>query len=233
MKRISLIIALIFVIAFAKESFAVSGWQFGLNIPIGASFGFYKVRFSSDAPQDYKDTYAKRDTSVGFDSGLTVQAGYFVGDGDKGISLLLDLGYSHDTFAIKGSSTKESYTFESMQIGILPKFHKENYAVGFGIGIKIPFQLTHSASVGNSSTISKYNIEQMNNLFKDLVITYIKFSFDYSFYVFDKVAVLFGGYIGADFNLDLRGAEKRYVENRNLSSFDIGFQLGLKIGEGL
>ena len=79
----------------------------------------------------------------------------------------------------------------------------------------------------------KYNIEQMNNLFKDLVITYIKFSFDYSFYVFDKVAVLFGGYIGADFNLDLRGAEKRYVENRNLSSFDIGFQLGLKIGEGL
>ena len=156
MKRISLIIALIFIVAFAKESFAVSGWQFGLNIPIGASFGFYKVRFSSDAPQDYKDTYAKRDTSVGFDSGLTVQAGYFVGDGDKGISLLLDLGYSHDTFAIKGSSTKESYTFESMQIGILPKFHKGNYAVGFGIGIKIPFQLTHSASVGNSSTISKY-----------------------------------------------------------------------------
>lgn len=233
MKRISLIIALIFSIAFAKESFAISGWQFGVNIPIGASFGFYKVRFSSDAPQDYKDSYAKRNSSVGFDSGLTVQAGYLVADGDKGISLLLDLGYSHDTFAIKGSGTKESYTFESMQIGILPKFHKGNYATGFGIGIKVPFQLIHTAEGENNTAISKYNIEQMNNLFKDLLITYIKFSFDYSFYVFDKVAVLFGAYIGVDFNLDLRGAEKRYVENRNLSSFDIGLQLGLKIGEGL
>lgn len=234
MKKISLIIVLVFSLMFTKESFASSGWQFGFNIPIGASFGFYKVRFSSDAPQTYKDKYEQRKSSIDFDSGLTLQAGYLIGDGEKGISLLLDVGYSHDTFAVRGGDTKEYYTFENMQIGILPKFHKENFAVGFGIGIKVPFQLIHTAKTSEGSiTTTKYSIDQLDNLFKDSLITYIKFSFDYSLYVVDKIAVLFGAYIGGDFNLDLRGTEKNYIENRNLSSFDIGLQIGLKIGNGL
>lgn len=234
MKKISLIIVLVFSLMFTKESFASSGWQFGFNIPIGASFGFYKVRFSSDAPQTYKDKYEQSKSSIDFDSGLTLQAGYLIGDGEKGISLLLDVGYSHDTFAVKGDNTKEYYTFENMQIGILPKFHKENFAVGFGIGIKVPFQLIHTAKTSEGSvTTTKYSIDQLDNLFKDSLITYIKFSFDYSLYVVDKIAVLFGAYIGGDFNLDLRGTEKNYIENRNLSSFDIGLQIGLKIGNGL
>ena len=237
MKRTSLIIVLIFSVIFAKESFASSGWQFGLNIPIGASFGFYKVSFSSDAPQDYKDGYVRRKSSIGFDAGLTLQVGYLIGDGEKGISLLADLGYSHDTFAISGNNTKEYYTFENMQIGILPKFHKGNYAVGFGIGIKIPFQLIHTSEsyVNNvkSETTTKYSVDQMNNVFKDALITYVKFSFDYSFYLSSNIAILFGVYIGGDFNLDLRGAELRYVEKRNLSSLDVGLQLGVKLGNGI
>ena len=237
MKRTSLIIVLIFSVIFVKESFASSGWQFGLNIPIGASFGFYKVSFSSDAPQTYKDNYAQRKSSVGFDAGITLQVGYLIGDGEKGISLLADLGYSHDTFAIRGTDIKEYYTFENMQIGILPKFHKGNYAVGFGIGIKIPFQLIHTSEsyVNNvkSETMTKYSVDQMNNVFKDALITYVKFSFDYSFYLSSNIAILFGVYIGGDFNLDLRGAELRYVEKRNLSSLDIGLQLGIKLGNGI
>ncbi len=237
MKKINLIIALVFSLIFAKESFASSGWQFGFNIPIGASFGFYRVRFSSDAPQTYKDNYEKRKSSIGFDSGLMVQAGYLIGDGKKGISLLLDLGYSHDTFAIKGTDINEYYTFENMQLGILPKFHKENFAVGFGIGIKVPFQVIHTAKTDNNGvkneTMTKYSVDQLDSILKDSLITYIKFSFDYSLYVFDKIAILFGAYIGGDFNLDFRGAEKNYVENRYLSSFDIGLQIGLKIGNGV
>ncbi len=239
MRKIFFIIALIFSIVFTKESFGSSGWQFGFNIPIGASFGFYKVRFSSDAPQDYKDNYAERKSSIGFDAGLTFQAGYLIGDGEKGISLLLDVGYSHDTFAIRGKDTdiKEYYTFENMQLGILPKFHKGNYAVGFGIGIKIPFQLIHTAETYannvKSETTTKYSVDQLDSIFKDSLITYVKFSFDYSFYLSDKIAVLLGAYIGVDFNLDLRGSEKIYVENRNLSSLDVGLQIGLKLGNGI
>ena len=232
MKRTSLIIVLIFSVIFAKESFASSGWQVGLNIPIGASFGFYKVRFSSSASQTYKDNYAQRKSSVGFDSGLTLQVGYLIGDGEKGISLLADLGYSHDTFAIRGNDIKEYYTFENMQIGILPKFHKGNYAVGFGIGIKIPFQLTHTGG-GSEETTTVYNIDQLDSLFKNVLITYVKFSFDYSFYLSSNIAVLFGVYIGGDFNLDARGADKVNVENRNLSSLDVGLQLGVKLGNGI
>ena len=237
MKRTIFITALIFSMVFAKESFASSGWQFGVNIPIGASFGFYKVRFSSDAPQDYKDNYAQRKSYVGFDAGLTLQVGYLIGDGEKGISLLADVGYSHDTFAIRGNDIKEYYTFENMQLGILPKFHKGNYAVGFGIGIKIPFQLIHTAEsyVNNvkSETTTKYSVDQLDSIFKNVLITYVKFSFDYSFYFSEKIAILFGAYIGGDFNLDARGTEKVYIENRNLSSLDIGLQLGVKLGNGL
>ncbi len=237
MKKISLIIVFVFSLIFTKEAFASSGWQFGFNIPIGAAFGFYKVRFSSDAPQDYKDRYDKRKSSIGFDTGLILQAGYLIGDGKKGISLLLDLGYSHDTFAISGTGIKEYYTFENMQIGILPKFHKENFAVGFGIGIKVPFQLIHTAITDENGvkkeTTTKYSIGKLDSILKDSLITYIKFSFDYSLYISEKIAILFGAYIGGDFNLDLRGAEKNYIENRKLSSFDIGLQIGLKIGNGV
>lgn len=237
MKRTIFIIALIFSIIFTKESFASSGWQFGFNIPIGVSFGFYKVRFSSEASQTYKDNYAERKSSVGFDAGLTFQTGYLIGDGEKGISLLVDVGYSHDTFAIRGTDIKEYYTFENMQLGILPKFHKGNYAVGFGIGIKIPFQLIHTAETYannvKSETTTKYSVDQLDSLFKDALITYVKFSFDYSFYLSDKIAVLLGAYIGGDFNLDARGSDKVNVENRNLSSLDVGLQIGLKLGNGI
>lgn len=240
MKKVNLIVItaiILFGSIFVQESFAASGWQFGLNVPIGASFGFYKVRFASDAPQTYKDGYSKISSTIGFDSGLTFQAGYLIGDGEKGISLLFDFGYSHDTFALKGTGIKEYYTFESMQIGILPKFHKGNYSAGLGIGIKVPLQLVHltesSQNDVKTTTRTKYNVNQLDSVFKDSLITYVKLSFDYSFYLFDKVAVLLGVYVGVDFNLDLRGAERIYVENRNLSSLDIGLQLGLKIGNGL
>ena len=247
MKRISLIIALIFIIAFAKESFAVSGWQFGLNIPIGASFGFYKVRFSSDASQTYKDTYAKRDTSVGFDSGLTVQAGYFVGDGDKGISLLLDLGYSHDTFASysknKGSASIKDfncYIFESMVFGIYPKFNWNKFSFGIAGGIKVPLYARVKDSVADyqNSKITQ-NIEiikanQLKNVFKVPIIPYLKFSVDYLIYSDKKLNLFLGGYIGYDFGIYLKtpkfnDSDLRKVIKQNISSFDLGFQIGIKI----
>ena len=135
MKKITIIILSIMMV-FAKVTFAGSGWQFGFMIPIGASLGFYNVSFAKNASEDYKNNYKRYSTTLGFDAGITFQAGYLVSDEDKGISLLFDLGYSHDSFGLTSSHLNdennkvkeiEYYTFENLQIGILPKFHYKNF----------------------------------------------------------------------------------------------------------
>ena len=97
MKKITIIILSVMLV-FAKLSFAESGWQFGIMIPIGASFGFYNVNFSEQANANYINNYRKSSGTVGFDAGVNIQAGYLVSDGDIGVSLLADLGYAHDSF---------------------------------------------------------------------------------------------------------------------------------------
>ena len=245
MKNITIIIFSIIMI-FSKLSFAESSWQFGIMIPIGASFSFYNVRFNnSEATADYIKNYQKINGAVGFDAGVNLQGGYLISDGDKGISLLLDLGYSHDSFGLSSSYNKgnikvkstEYYTFESLSIGILPKFHYKNYSFGFGVGVKLPLYLTHSAEIAKDNEIIKtysyYNTSKMNSIMKNTVMTYVKLTFDYSFYVHENIALLLGAYVGTDFGIDLRGAELVKVDSRNLASFDLGIQLGLKVGSGL
>ena len=244
MKKITIIILSVMLV-FAKLSFAESGWQFGLMIPIGASFGFYDVNFSKDATADYINNYRKSSGTVGFDAGVNIQAGYLVSDGDIGISLLADLGYAHDSFGLGSTydqngvkvKSKEYYTFENFSLGILPKFHYKNFAFGLGLGVKIPLYLTHSTEVVKDNTSTKtygyYGVSKIDSIMKNSVITYVKLTFDYSLYVHEYVALLVGAYLGTDFGIDLRGAEKVRVDSRNLSSFDLGVQLGLKIGQGI
>lgn len=216
-------------------------------IPIGASFSFYNVRFGNQATGDYINNYVKKSGIVGFDAGINLQGGYLVSEEDKGISLLLDLGYSHDSFGMANSSqdndtkkkikVQEYYTFENLSIGILPKFHYKNFAFGFGVGVKIPLYLTHSydETIDNISTktYGYYNASKIDSIMKNSVITYVKLTFDYSFYVHEKAAILVGAYLGTDFGIDLRGSELVLVESRNLASFDLGIQLGMKFGNNL
>ena len=244
MKKITIIILSVMLV-FAKLSFAESGWQFGIMIPIGASFGFYNVNFSEQADANYINNYRKSSGTVGFDAGVNIQAGYLVSDGDIGISLLADLGYAHDSFGLGSTyeengvkvKSKEYYTFENFSLGILPKFHYKNFAFGLGLGVKIPLYLTHSTEVVKDNTSTKtygyYGVSKIDSIMKNSVITYMKLTFDYSFYVHEDVALLVGAYLGTDFGIDLRGAEKVMVDSRNLSSFDLGVQLGLKIGQGI
>ena len=245
MKKFTLIILSIMLV-FAKLSFADSGWQFNVMVPIGASFSFYNVSFNtSQATEDYIKNYRKSSGIIGFDAGVNLQAGYLITDGDKGISLLFDLGYAHDSFGLSSSydennvkvQVKEYYTFENLSIGILPKFHYDKFAFGLGVGVKLPLYLTHSTEILRDNTSTKtygyYNASKMNSIMKNSVMTYVKLTFDYSFYVHDDIAILLGAYVGTDFGIDLRGAELVMVDSRNLASFDFGVQLGLKFGDGL
>ncbi|KLI39634.1 hypothetical protein SZ52_11780 [Brachyspira hyodysenteriae] len=252
MKRVSIIILSV-VFMFSNILFAEKGWQFGFMVPIGMSLGFYDINFASTATEDYKKNYRKDSGTVGFDAGFNIYGGYAVSDGDIGISLLLDLGYSHDSFGLTGNykennvdyKKKEYYTFENLAIGILPKFHYENFAFGLGIGVKVPLYLTHSMELNSGNTTTKtdgrYDINNIKNVMKNSIITYVKLTFDYSFYVHDSIALLLGAYVGTDFGIDLRGSNGYYqgttwiatIDSRNLASFDLGIQLGMKIGENL
>lgn len=76
-------------------------------------------------------------------------------------------------------------------------------------------------------------------MFKVQAMGYIRFSVDYSVYTDNKFALVLGGYIGGDFGLSLKkpSINNQTIANQNIialtkqtvSSFDIGFQVGVKI----
>lgn len=238
-----LIRVFLFILILSVPAFS-SGWQFGFTVPIGVSFSFYNVHFGPQASDNFKENYKKSNGVAGFDAGFVLNGGYAVTDGDIGAGLLLEFGYSHDSFGLstsykdadKDSKSVEYYTFENLSLGILPKFIYKNFEFGLGVGIKIPVYLTHSAEIFNNNvstkTFSYYGVSDFDKIMKNSVTTYVKVTFDYAFSISDSASILLGAYIGTDFGLDLRGgASLDQVESRYLSSLDMGLQLGFRFGE--
>ena len=236
-----IILVLLMLIVFSVSAFAASGFEFILNVPVGLSVGFhnYKLTKEDEAIKEFLEPDLKRNSSIGFDIGVSAQLGYMfqVKDG-FGISVLGEIGYSHDSYSFVLASDKkfaESFTFESIQVGLLPKFNIGAFAIGVGGGVKIPLSgknyqkydgkiLANFPINLNSSDIKKY--------FKTPVIGYIKVTFDYSIFFTDRVAFNIGLYAGYDFGMNMseRLAPKDLFEYINFSSFDVGLQLGLKFG---
>ena len=163
------------------------------------------------------------------------------------LSLIFETGYSHDTFASysknKGSASIKDfncYIFESIVFGIYPKFNWNKFSFGIAGGIKVPLYARVKDSVVDSqnSKITQ-NIEiikanQMKNIFKVPIIPYLKFSVDYLIYSDKKLNLSLGGYIGYDFGMYLKNPkfndnDLRKIIKQNISSFDLGFQIGVKI----
>ncbi|MCZ9893224.1 DUF2715 domain-containing protein [Brachyspira hyodysenteriae] len=223
------------------SAFAASGFEAILNVPIGLSVGFhnYKLTKYGESIKQYVEPSAKQNSSVGFDIGVTAQLGYMfqVKEG-FGISVLGEIGYSHDSYAFVNASDKkytQSFTFESIQIGLLPKFNIGAFAIGVGGGVKIPLSgKLYSKYDGKNLTGSpvKANLSDIKDNFKTPVIGYIKATFDYSIFFTDNIAMNVGLYAGYDFGMSMSEqlAPKDVFEYMNFSSFDIGLQLGFKFG---
>ena len=115
LKRLFFIIS-IFAI-FNISAFAKSGLEFILNVPIGASYSIISKNM-----KDYK-----MKNSFGFDVGVNAQfGGMFQNEEGFGISLLGDIGYSHDSYKIKyeGNNVKDySNRYDSIQVGLLTKLN--------------------------------------------------------------------------------------------------------------
>ncbi|TKZ21139.1 PorT family protein, partial [Brachyspira catarrhinii] len=123
------------------------------------------------------------------------QLGYMIGITDGlGISILGEIGYAHDTFAfsIDGSAMEAgngaprmtlSQSFESIQIGLLPKVNIGAFAIGIGGGVKIPMASTINVKYGDTDAGSlKLNMNDIGTMYSTALIGYIKGTFDYSIF---------------------------------------------------
>ena len=234
--------------------FAKSGFEYGFQIPLGMSVGidrFILNKDSSSAQQSNYNLKLKQNSKksyIGFDSGILVHLGYnFEFKRNMSLSLIFETGYSHDTFASysknKGSASIKDfncYIFESIVFGIYPKFNWNKFSFGIAGGIKVPLYARVKDSVIDSqnSKITQ-NIEiikanQLKNVFKVPIIPYLKFSVDYLIYSDKRLNLYLGGYIGYDFGMYLKNPkfndnDLRKIIKQNISSFDLGFQIGVKI----
>lgn len=252
-KIIFSIFAFIFITA---TSFASSGFEFILNVPIGMSFGVYGYDLT-DLAEYYDKLYngvmrnaVAKNNGIGFDAGVSAQIGYmFAINNNMGVSVLGELGYSHDSYSYISKLNKnisDTYTFESLQVGLLPKFNIYNFAIGIGGGVKIPFAGNLHSKNGNIKSNTKISYNDISNGYVNKVIPYIKLTFDYSIFFAQNLAINVGLYLGYDFGLEptVYSVNNDLLNNNNFpnfgrylivediaySSFDIGLQVGFKFG---
>ena len=258
MKRLLNIFIILLLFA-ASSLFAKSGIEIGIFVPIGMSVGLNSYSLTNKNPtkqqQDNFETAVKqfrRKSAVGFDAGVSFHIGYrFEINKDMSVSVLGELGYAHDEFSFyRNSSDKNykdtlNYTLESLAIGVYPKFNWKKFSFGLNLGLKIPLYAksisayTDYKNKNIDRNIEYYNAFQVKDLFKVQAMGYIRFSVDYSVYTDKKFALVLGGYIGGDFGLSLKkpSINNQTIANQNIialtkqtvSSFDIGFQVGVKI----
>lgn len=234
-----IILTLMMTAVFSVSAFAASGFEAILNVPIGLSVGFHNFKLKDVPYKNEIEKQAKHNSGVGFDIGVTAQLGYMfqVKEG-FGISVLGEIGYSHDSYAFILASDKkitQSFTFESIQIGLLPKFNIGAFAIGIGGGVKIPLagqQSTKNDGKDVTGSPVKVNSSDIKDYFETPVIGYIKATFDYSIFFTDNMAMNVGLYAGYDFGMNMSEnlAPKEVFEYMNFSSFDVGLQLGFKFG---
>ncbi|MBW5409159.1 hypothetical protein E6A50_02065 [Brachyspira hampsonii] len=219
---------------------AESGFEAILNIPLGASLGIFNGEIESIGSDPQINMEAA------FDAAITVQLGYMFAFGKFAISVLTELGYSYDNFkyslyhSVSALGAKEEYNIynnlylHSLQIGLIPKLNFDAFSLGLGGGIKIPFSgASESKTIktinifGTTSTTEDYlKKDYKSSDYLSSIIGYIKFTFDYSFFLTEKTALNLGSYLEYDIGLPYKTENSK--GNYRTDSFDIGIQLALR-----
>lgn len=182
-------------------------WDFepgiGLVVPLGASIS--------------------QKSKTHFEFGVGITPGFYSGFDDyMGFSVALDLGYRRETFS-HNENVDTSYYFDTVNIGLLPKFNVARFFIGIGGGIKLLVSGNEKTKDDNNSE-TKYDFNSIKNKFDNPFIPYIKATLDYLFFFSDETAVGIGLYAGYDFGPKIK--DDRFSKN-NLGAFDIGGQISL------
>lgn len=244
----------IIVLLASVNLFAKSGLEIGIFVPLGIGVGINEYALTNNkATQQQQENFntavkqANRKSWIGFDAGVSFHIGYrFSINRDFSFSLLGEIGYAHDEFAFyRKSGDKKyensfNYMFESIAFGIYPKLNWKKFSFGINAGIKVPLYTRVMSSyldynaLNITRNIEHYNVSQLKKLFDLPIIPYLRFSIDYSIYTNKKFAIALGGYIGGDFGITLKNPildnqTLAKMTKQTMSSFDIGFHVGIKI----
>lgn len=205
----------------------------GLVVPLGASI--------STKSQTH-NVYADKNDGVlssksAFEFGVGILPGFYKGFDDyMGFSISLDLGYKREVFSYNenklGGGRYEkfgtSYYFDTINIGLLPKFNIARFYIGIGGGIKLIVSGSEKTKNYDNNknqfvdSETKYNFDSVKSKFKNPYIPYIKATLDYLFFLDDEIALGIGLYAGYDFGPQIK--DDRFSKN-NLGAFDIGGQI--------
>ena len=226
LKKFLLIVAMTTI--FTASAFAEGGFEFILNAPLQMSLGI---------PSKFLKDNAEAKGEKGFDYGVSAQFGYMVTLTESlAISLLAEVGYSHDNFAMSinardigialDESVKFSFDFESLQVGLLPKLNIGNFSIGIGGGIKIPLiGGKETVTIGKQKDSVKLSRSDIKNILEPDLIGYIKGTLDYSIFLTDRFALNIGLYLG----YDIIDAKILIGDKKDkLGSFDVGGEIGLR-----
>lgn len=209
MKKI-ILISSVLIISISSNLFAKKGFGIDLTVPLGAGVGFF-----------HNATNKKSDG--GFEFGVYLKPNYYWEFYVISFGLSLELGYQRDIFAYKYEKSKGNISFDSFNLGFMPKIDILFLSVGLGGGIKFPLG-GNSSSVSSTGErkLSKYDYKDLKENYGDnLYIPYFKASLDFML----LVNMALGIYISYDFPLMLY---KEAGTNVKFSSFDIGGQITLR-----
>ena len=230
MKKIFIAIITIFIIQ-VQAVFADFNAGIGLYIPLGASI--------AQSYQDYKLGVNNNDgklqsSGAGFEWGVGITPGIYNGfDNYMGFSLSLDLAYHRDVYSYNESkaagttgqyqNVKTTYYFDTLNIGILPKFNIKGFSIGINVGAK--FGINPNVSYDISGLSQKYSSDTKPR-------TYIRGTFDYSIFFRENMAINIGFYLGYDWGYNWKESldALNVLKDEAFGNLDIGLQVGYRFG---
>ena len=190
----------------------------GLVVPLGASISQKNQTHNADA--DKNDGIFSGKSA--FEVGVGITPGFYKGFNDfMGFSIALDFGYKREVFSYSQNkkiadsqyeTVSTIYYFDTINLGLLPKFNVASFFIGIGGGVKIV--------VNGVEKIKNYGENHVQ--LKSPYIPYVKATFDYLFLFGDEMALGIGLYAGYDFGP--HAIDSRFSKNI-LSAFDIGGQI--------
>ncbi|WP_297206766.1 hypothetical protein [uncultured Brachyspira sp.] len=166
-----------------------------------------------------------------FDSGFAFSIGINqpISSSSVSLSLLLDLGYYHDSYDLKytiqGKRATENYQFESFLIGGYARFNFNFISLGAGGGVKIPGSAVYRLDSYDKYRFYRFSFGDLSDIFESAVIPYLRFSIDFSIFNY----WLIGVYANYDFPLHFQYdnyISDSIINKDSMSAFDIGIQFG-------
>ncbi|MEI0605090.1 hypothetical protein R4K55_12820 [Brachyspira alvinipulli] len=211
MKKI-IIAASLLIIALSGNLMAKTGFEVNVLFPFGVSLGTYTGSSSKLTKSD-----------AGFEFGIHVIPGYYFGISNVDLGIGLDIGYQKDVFAFGLKDQKGRYgaSFDSFNLGLIPRIDVGFISIGIGGGFKFPiaglmYSKESSTSIGQASM---YDTKTIYQEFNKPFIPYVKVMLDFIL----PLNLTAGIYV----SYDIPFMESKSYDFK-LSSVDLGAQIGIR-----